>query len=117
MCESRADLARYQRGFTLLEMLAALTLMAICSTAVLVAFGQSVHSLSQAEQSDRLTEAAMSVMDQEAAGQSGWRYQLATERRPATDTSRPTAPVSPRPDGNRRPASGAFQYLETASGD
>ncbi|KPY35962.1 hypothetical protein ALQ60_03134 [Pseudomonas syringae pv. papulans] len=39
MCESRADPARYQRGFTLLEMLAALTFMAICSTAVLVAFG------------------------------------------------------------------------------
>ncbi|RMM01229.1 type II secretion system protein [Pseudomonas savastanoi] len=68
MCDSRADAARHQRGFTLLEMLAALTLMAICSTVLLVAFGQSVHSLSQAEQSDRLTEAAMSVMDQEAVG-------------------------------------------------
>ena len=34
-----------QAGFTLLEMLAALTLMAVCSTVLLVAFGlvQSAH--------------------------------------------------------------------------
>ncbi|WP_256348974.1 type II secretion system protein, partial [Pseudomonas reactans] len=36
-----------QGGFTLLEMLAALTLMAVCSTVLLVAFGQSARSLSQ----------------------------------------------------------------------
>ena len=57
-----------QRGFTLLEMLAALTLMAICSSVLLVAFGQSARSLLQVAHSDRLSHAAVSVMDQEAAG-------------------------------------------------
>ncbi len=57
-----------QAGFTLLEMLAALTLMAVCSTVLLVAFGQSARSLSQVAHSDRLTHAALTVLDQEAAG-------------------------------------------------
>lgn len=57
-----------QSGFTLLEMLAALMLMAICSTVLLVAFGQSARSLLQVNHSDRLTHAALSVMDQEATG-------------------------------------------------
>lgn len=57
-----------QSGFTLLEMLAALVLMAICSTVLLVAFGQSARSLAQVNHSDRLTHAALSVLDQEAAG-------------------------------------------------
>ncbi|TKK32710.1 general secretion pathway protein GspI [Pseudomonas sp. CFBP13528] len=57
-----------QAGFTLLEMLAALTLMAICSTVLLVAFGQSARALLQVAHSDRLSHAAVSVMDQEAAG-------------------------------------------------
>ncbi|MBD9456510.1 prepilin-type N-terminal cleavage/methylation domain-containing protein [Pseudomonas sp. PDM05] len=57
-----------QAGFTLLEMLAALMLMAICSTVLLVAFGQSARSLLQVQHSDRLTHAALSVFDQEAAG-------------------------------------------------
>ena len=57
-----------QRGFTLLEMLAALTLMAICSTVLLVAFGQSARSLLQVAHSDRLTHAAMSVMDEQGSG-------------------------------------------------
>ena len=59
---------RRQGGFTLLEMLAALTLMAICSSVLLVAFGQSARSLLQVAHSDRLSHAAVSVMDQEAAG-------------------------------------------------
>lgn len=59
---------RRQAGFTLLEMLAALTLMAVCSTVLLVAFGQSARSLLQVAHSDRLTHAAVSVLDQEAAG-------------------------------------------------
>ena len=42
----RAGPASRESGFTMLEMLAALTLMALCSTVVLVAFGQSAHSLS-----------------------------------------------------------------------
>ena len=57
-----------QAGFTWLEMLAALTLMAICSTVLLVAFGQSARSLLQVSHSDRLTHAALSVMDQEGTG-------------------------------------------------
>lgn len=57
-----------QSGFTLLEMLAALMLMAICSTVLLVAFGQSARSLLQVNHSDRLTHAALSVMDQEGTG-------------------------------------------------
>ena len=64
-----------QSGFTLLEMLAALTVMAVCSSVLLVAFGQSARSLQQVSRSDRLTYAARSVFDQEAAGplQSGTR--------------------------------------------
>ncbi|WP_411392646.1 type II secretion system protein [Pseudomonas sp. MPB23] len=57
-----------QGGFTLLEMLAALTLMALCSSVLLVAFGQSARSLAHVARSDRLTQAALSVLDQEAAG-------------------------------------------------
>ena len=51
---------KHQSGFTLLEMLAALML--------LVAFGQSARSLSQVNHSDRLTHAALSVLDQETTG-------------------------------------------------
>ncbi len=43
-----------QSGFTLLEMLAALTVMAVCSGVLLVAFGQSARSLQQVSHSDRL---------------------------------------------------------------
>lgn len=57
-----------QAGFTLLEMLAALVLMAICSTVLLVAFGQTARSLAQVNHSDRLIHAALSVLDQEASG-------------------------------------------------
>ena len=57
-----------QAGFTLLEMLAALTLMAVCSTVLLVAFGQSARSLAHVARSDRLTHVALTVLDQEAAG-------------------------------------------------
>ncbi|WP_395606575.1 prepilin-type N-terminal cleavage/methylation domain-containing protein [Pseudomonas sp. B22129] len=59
---------RRQAGFTLLEMLAALALMALGSTVLLVAFGQSARSLAQVAHSDRLTHAALSVLDQEASG-------------------------------------------------
>jgi general secretion pathway protein I len=57
-----------QSGFTLLEMLAALTVMAVCSSVLLVAFGQSARSLQQVSRSDRLSHAARTIMDQEAAG-------------------------------------------------
>ena len=52
-----------QRGFTLLEMVAAIALLAIASTILLGGFGQSARALRQAEHSDRLDAAARSVMD------------------------------------------------------
>ncbi|MCD5984142.1 MULTISPECIES: type II secretion system protein [Pseudomonas] len=57
-----------QSGFTLLEMLAALTVMAVCSGVLLVAFGQSARSLQQVSHSDRLSHAARTVFDQESGG-------------------------------------------------
>ncbi|MEX5591075.1 type II secretion system protein, partial [Pseudomonas urmiensis] len=54
---------KHQAGFTLLEMLAALTLMAVCSCVLLVAFGQSARSLAQVARSDRLTQAALTLLD------------------------------------------------------
>ncbi|CAM3189288.1 general secretion pathway protein GspI [Pseudomonas floridensis] len=57
-----------QSGFTLLEMLAALTVMAVCSGVLLVAFGQSARSLQQVSRSDRLSHAARTVFDQESSG-------------------------------------------------
>jgi general secretion pathway protein I len=57
-----------QAGFTLLEMLAALVVMAVCSSVVLVAFGQSARSLQQVERSDRLSQAARSVLDDQGIG-------------------------------------------------
>lgn len=52
-----------QQGFTLLEMLAALVVMAVCSSVLLAAFGQSARSLQQVERSDRLSQAARSLLD------------------------------------------------------
>lgn len=52
-----------QRGFTLLEMLAAITLLVVASSVLLGAFAQSARSLSQVEQSDRHSAAARSLMD------------------------------------------------------
>lgn len=62
-----------QSGFTLLEMLAALTVLALCVTVLLGAFGQSARALQQARHSDRLNLAARSLMDElgEGALQSG----------------------------------------------
>jgi general secretion pathway protein I len=57
-----------QSGFTLLEMLAALTVMAVCSGVLLVAFAQGARSLQQVSRSDRLSHAARSILEQEAAG-------------------------------------------------
>lgn len=53
----------YQAGFTLLEMLAALVVMALCSSVLLMAFGQSARSLQQVDRSDRLSQVARSVLD------------------------------------------------------
>ena len=57
-----------QRGFTLLEMLAALAVLAVCSSVLVVAFGQSARALQQAQRSDRLSLAARSLMDEASAG-------------------------------------------------
>lgn len=52
-------------GFTLLEMLAALAVFAVCCSVLLVAFGRSAHVLAQVRQSDRLSLAARSVLDEQ----------------------------------------------------
>lgn len=57
--------ARRCCGFTLLEMLAALVLFAVAGSVLLVAFGQSARSLQQARGSDRLSLAALSLMDEQ----------------------------------------------------
>jgi general secretion pathway protein I len=53
-----------QRGFTLLEMLAALAVLAVCSSVLVMAFGQSARALQQAQRSDRLSLAARSLLDE-----------------------------------------------------
>lgn len=57
-----------QSGFTLLEMLAALAVMAVCSGVLLIAFAQGARSLQQVSRSDRLSHAARTVIEQESAG-------------------------------------------------
>jgi general secretion pathway protein I len=52
-----------QRGFTLLEMLAAIALLVVASSILLGAFAQGSRSLAQVEQSDRHDAAARSLMD------------------------------------------------------
>ena len=52
-----------QRGFTLLEMLAALALLAIGTSVVMGAFGYSTRALHQVTQRDRLYLAAWSILD------------------------------------------------------
>ena len=53
----------HQRGFTLLEMLAALAVLALCATVLLGAFGQSARALQHTQRSDRLNLTARSLMD------------------------------------------------------
>lgn len=60
---------KLQQGFTLLEMLAALTILAVCSAVLLMAFGQAARSLKQVQASDRLTAAGRSILDQQADGE------------------------------------------------
>lgn len=57
-----------QAGFTLLEMLAALTVLALCCTVLLTAFGQSARALQQVQGSDHLSLTARSLMDELAEG-------------------------------------------------
>lgn len=57
-----------QRGFTLLEMLAALAVLAVCSSVLVAAFGHSARSLQQAQRSDRLSLTARSLMAEANVG-------------------------------------------------
>lgn len=57
-----------QTGFTLLEMLAALTVLALCVSVLLGAFGQSARAMQQAQRSDRLSLAARSLLDELGEG-------------------------------------------------
>jgi general secretion pathway protein I len=52
-----------QRGFTLLEMLAALAVLAVCSSVLVGAFGNSARALQQVQRSDRLSLVARSLID------------------------------------------------------
>lgn len=52
-----------QRGFTLLEMLAAITLLVVAASILLGAFAQSSRSLRQVERNDRHASVARSLMD------------------------------------------------------
>ena len=82
-----------QRGFTLLEMLAALAVLAVCSSVLVVAFGQSARALQQAQRSDRLSLAARSLLDEASDSRlqpglsegdwSGVRWQLQVSPLPA----------------------------------
>jgi general secretion pathway protein I len=49
-------------------MLAALTVLALCCTVLLTAFGQSARALQQVQGSDRLSLTARSLMDELAEG-------------------------------------------------
>lgn len=49
-------------------MLAALAVLAVCSSVLVVAFGQSARALQQAQRSDRLSLAARSLIDEASAG-------------------------------------------------
>jgi general secretion pathway protein I len=55
---------KQQRGFTLLEMLAALAVLAVCASVLVTAFGQGARALQQAQRSDRLSLAASSLLDE-----------------------------------------------------
>ncbi|MFF7062641.1 prepilin-type N-terminal cleavage/methylation domain-containing protein [Pseudomonas sp. NPDC008258] len=52
-----------QRGFTLLEMLAAIALLVIAASILLGAFAQSGRSLQQVARADRYNSAARSLID------------------------------------------------------
>lgn len=53
-----------QRGFTLLEMLAAIAVLVVASSILLGAFAQSSRSLAQVARSDQHNAAARSLMDE-----------------------------------------------------
>lgn len=116
-----------QRGFTLLEMLAALAVLAVCSSVLVVAFGQSARALQQAQRSDRLSLAARSLMDEASAGQlqaghtagdwSGVKWQLDVSNLPAGNSParawRMELKVS---DGSRQARFSTLQVRSAGSG-
>lgn len=55
--------AERQRGFTLLEVLAALVLLAVTCLVVMGAIGQATHALAKDQRATRLALAAHSVLD------------------------------------------------------
>ena len=57
-----------QRGFTLLEVLAALVVLAICSSVLVAAFGHSARALQQAQRSDRMSLVARSLIEDASDG-------------------------------------------------
>ncbi|WP_426199374.1 prepilin-type N-terminal cleavage/methylation domain-containing protein [Pseudomonas sp. DC3200b2] len=59
---------KHVRGFTLLEMLAALTVLALCAAAALGGFAQGARALQQNQGSDRLSLAARSLFEALAEG-------------------------------------------------
>nr|WP_313659758.1 hypothetical protein [Pseudomonas coleopterorum] len=74
-------------------MLAALLILALCSTVLVMAFGNSARALQQAQRSDELSLAARSILDEASAGQlqagstegrwSGLHWRLAISTLPA----------------------------------
>lgn len=52
----------------MLEMLAALAVLAVCSSVLVAAFGQSARALQQAQRSDRLSLTARSLMAEANVG-------------------------------------------------
>jgi general secretion pathway protein I len=59
---------KHAGGFTLLEMLAALTVLALCAAAVAGGLAQSARALQQSQRSDRLSMAARSLLDELGEG-------------------------------------------------
>lgn len=59
---------KHARGFTLLEMLAALTVLALCAAAALGGLAQGARALQQSQGSDRLSLAARSLFEELGEG-------------------------------------------------
>lgn len=60
----RRNGGRREHGFTLLEMMAAIVVLALAASVLMGGFGQSARSLAQVSSSERLDAAARSIMDE-----------------------------------------------------
>jgi len=90
---------RASAGFGLLEMLAALVVLALGCTVLMVAFGQAARTLEQVRASDRLSLVARSVMDaqrdqalqpgERTGVEAGVQWRLRVSREPASATLLP----------------------------